>query len=55
MAEEKPKKYLDIEISYIFEGQNEIDNMIKAVNTFIEQHKDGLSRVNFNILGYSYY
>lgn len=55
MEEEKPKKYLDIELSYTFEEQNDIDNMIKLINAFIEQHKEGLTRQNINILGYSMY
>lgn len=55
MAEEKEYKYVDIEISYKFETQDEVDSMIKAINTFVETHKNGLLRSNINILGYSYY
>jgi len=55
MSEDKPKKYLDIELSYMFEEQTDILNMMKAINTFIEQHSEGLQRTNYNILGYSYY
>lgn len=53
--EEKPNKYFDIELSYTFKEQADIDRMIKAINAFIEQNKEGLTRTNYNVLGYSYY
>ena len=53
--DEKEYKYVDIDLSYRFESQTGIDNMIKAINAFVELHKDGLQRSNINILGYSYY
>jgi len=54
MAEEKPNKYLDINLEYVFTEQSDIDRMIKAINAFIEANKAGLMRTNYNILGYSY-
>lgn len=54
MGEEKPDKYLDIELSYKFKEQTDIDRMIKAINAFIEANNEGLMRTNYNVLGYSY-
>ena len=54
MAEEKPKKYLDISLEYVFEEQSDIDRMIKAINVFIETNNEGLARSNYNVLGYTY-
>lgn len=54
MAEDKPKKYLDINLEYTFEEQSKIDSMIKAINAFIETHKEGLTRTSYNVLGFSY-
>lgn len=53
--EEKVKKYLDINLEYVFEEQTDVDRMIKAINAFIEANKEGLTRTNYNVLGYSYY
>jgi len=47
-------KYLDIELSYQFTEQSKIENMIKTINSFIEQNSEGLVRTNYNVLGYSY-
>lgn len=47
-------KYLDIELSYQFTEQSKIENMIKVINSFIEQNGEGLTRTNYNVLGYSY-
>ena len=47
-------KYLDIELSYQFKEQGKIDNMIRTINSFIEQNSEGLVRTNYNVLGYSY-
>ncbi len=54
MGEEKPIKYLDIELMYEFTEQADIDKMIKAINAFIEANNKGLVRTNYNVLGYSY-
>jgi len=54
MDEEKPKKYLDISLEYVFTEQVDIDRMLKAINAFTETNKEGLVRTNCNILGYSY-
>ena len=53
--EEEIYKYLDLELSWQFTDQSKIDAMVTAINTFIEAHKDGLTRTNYNVLGYSYY
>lgn len=55
LSEDKPKKYLDVELSYMFEEQNDVINMMRAINTFVEQHSEGFQRANYNVLGYSYY
>jgi len=47
-------KYLDIELSYQFTEQGKIENMIRTINSFIEQNSEGLVRTNYNVLGYSY-
>ena len=51
---EEQLKYLDIELSYQFADQSKIDNTIKAINSFIELHNEGLVRTNYNVLNYSY-
>ncbi len=53
MSEEKPDKYLDIELSYKFKEQTDIDRIIKAINAFMETNKEGLMRTSYNVLGYS--
>lgn len=52
--EEKPKKYLDIDLEYVFTEQADIDRMIKAINAFIETNSEGLARSNYNVLGYTF-
>lgn len=48
-------KYVDIELSYSFDTQEEIDSIISAINSFVNTHKKGLGRTSINILGYSNY
>ena len=47
-------KYVDIELSYKLDTQEEIDSIIVAINQFINTHKKGLGKTGINILGYSY-
>jgi len=53
--EEIEDKYLDLELTWKFKDQNKIDAMVTAINAFIEAHKEGLTRTNYNVLGYRYY
>jgi len=53
--EEEIDKYLDLELTWKFKDQSKINATITAINAFIEAHKDGLTRTNYNVLGYSYY
>lgn len=53
--EEEIYKYLDLELTWQFTDQSKIDAMITAINIFIESHKEGITRTNYNVLGYSYY
>ncbi len=59
MAESEEKKvepkYLDISLNYRFDSKEEVNNMIKAINAFVEQHNEGLDSINYNILGYKLY
>ena len=48
-------KYVDIELSYTCKDQVDIDKILTAVNNFIFANKEGLTRQNINILGYSMY
>jgi len=54
ISESKEKKYVDIELSYELDSQEEIDSIISAINSFVNTHKKGLGRTSINILGYSY-
>ena len=54
MSDEAEYKYVDIEISYQFETQEEVSSIINAINKFVEANKKGLGRTSINILGYSY-
>ena len=54
LSEQPEYKYVDIELGYQFETQDQIDNIISAINAFVNTHKEGLGRTNINILGYSY-
>ena len=54
LSELKEYKYVDIDLSYQFETQGEIDSIISAINSFINSHKNGLRQSSINILGYSY-
>ena len=54
MSDEAEYKYVDIEISYQFETQEELSSIINAINKFVEANKKGLGRTSINILGYSY-
>jgi len=47
-------KYLDIELSYQFTEQSKIESTIRAINSFIELNSEGLTRTQYNVLGYSY-
>jgi len=47
-------KYVDIELSYQLDTQEEINTIITAINNFVNTHKKGLGRTSINILGYSY-
>lgn len=49
------RKFVDIELSYTCEDQAHIDRILKAINSFVDINKEGLTRQNVNILGYSMY
>ena len=55
VSDEIEYKYVDIELDYRFKDQREVDNIISAINSFISTHKEGLTRENINILGYTMY
>lgn len=56
VEEEKVEpKYLDINLSYQFDSKEEIDKMIKAINTFVEENNKGLQNIHYNVLGYKLY
>ena len=55
VSDEVEYKYVDIELDYRFDTQEEIDSIVSAINSFISTHKKGLTRQNINILGYSMY
>ena len=55
VSDSSETKYVDIELSYSFDTQDGIDNIISAINGFVNTHKEGLGRTNINILGYSNY
>ncbi len=54
VSDSSDTKYVDIELSYSFDTQDGVDNIISAINGFVNTHKEGLGRTNINILGYSY-
>ena len=55
LSDENDLKYVDIELSYTCKDQAEIDKILTAINNFINANKEGLTRQNVNILGYSMY
>jgi len=55
VSDEVEFKYVDIELDYRFKDQEKVDNIVSAINSFISTHKEGLTRENINILGYTMY
>lgn len=55
VSDEIEFKYVDIELNYRFDDQDKVDNIVSSINSFISTHKEGLTRENINILGYTMY
>ena len=55
VSDEIEFKYVDIELNYRFDDQDKVVNIVSSINSFISTHKEGLTRENINILGYTMY